>query len=102
MVAVVMLEDAGFRVLEAAIADAAWAILECWSGVGVLFTDIDMPSSMDGLSLAARMAERWPCIRLVGTSGRVGLRDRDVPDDGRFLLNPFRKAQLLEAIRAAA
>ncbi|WP_306421679.1 hypothetical protein [Methylobacterium dankookense] len=42
-----MLEDAGFPVLQAATADAAWAILERAKEVGVLFTDIDMPGSMD-------------------------------------------------------
>lgn len=102
MVAVDMLEDAGFAVLEAATADAAWAILEQERGIGVLFTDVDMPGSMDGFVLACRVAERWPHIRLVVTSGRVGPRDADMPDDGRFLLKPYRQAHLLQAIDAAA
>lgn len=102
MVAVDMLQDAGFPVVQAATADAAWAILERAEEIGVLFTDIDMPGSMDGLALASRVAERWPHIRLVVTSGRIGLRDADMPDDGRFLLKPYRQAQLLKAIDAAA
>lgn len=102
MVAADMLEEAGFPVLQAATADAAWAILERAEEIGVLFTDIDMPGSMDGLALATRVAERWPHIRLVVTSGRVGLRDADMPDDGRFLLKPYRQAQLLKAIDTAA
>ncbi|MEA1834783.1 response regulator [Methylobacterium durans] len=101
-VAVDMLEEAGFPVLQAATADAAWAILERAEEIGVLFTDVDMPGSMDGLALASRVAERWPHIRLVVTSGRVGLRDADMPDDGRFLLKPYRQAQLLNAIDTAA
>lgn len=102
MMAVAMLEDAGFEVLEADTADAAWVILERTQRIGALFTDIDMPGSIDGLTLAARVAERWPYIRLVVTSGGKGLRDEDVPDDGCFLLKPYRQAQLLKAIAAAA
>lgn len=101
MVAAAMLEDASFRVLEAETADAAWAPLERGTCVTVLFTDIDMPGSMDRLALAARVAERWPRVRLVVTSGRPGLRDADIPDGGRFLSKPYRQSQLLDAIRAA-
>lgn len=102
MVAVDMLEDAGFSVLEAPTADAAWTVLEREAQVDLLFTDIDIPGSMDGLALAGRVAERWPHIRLVVTSGRFALRDEDLPDDGCFLLKPYRQSQLLEAIRAAS
>ena len=77
MVAVDMLEEAGFEVLEAGSADAAWAILERTPAVGALFTDIDMPGSIDGLVLAGRVAERWPHIRLVVTSGGQGLCDKE-------------------------
>ncbi|MGX9981563.1 response regulator [Methylobacterium fujisawaense] len=101
-VAVDMLEDAGFDVLEASSADAAWTILERTPGVGALFTDIDMPGSMDGLALAGCVAKRWPDIRLVVTSGGKGLRDAEVPDHGRFLLKPYRQDHLIEAIVAAA
>lgn len=102
MVAVGMLAEAGFVVLEAETADAAWAILERTAEVGALFTDIDMPGSMDGLALADRVARRWPGIRLVVTSGRFGLGDADMPNDGRFLRKPYRRDQLLEAVTAAA
>lgn len=102
MIAVDILEEAGFEVLEAPCADAAWTILEARPEVGVLFTDIDMPGSMDGLALAGRVAARWPHIRLVVTSGRYALRDGDMPDDGRFLGKPYRPGQLLQAIAAAA
>ncbi|WP_289014368.1 response regulator [uncultured Methylobacterium sp.] len=101
-VAVDMLEDAGLPVLQAATADAAWAILERAEAIGVLFTDIDMPGSMDGLALATQVAELWPYIRLVVASSRVTLRDADMPADGRFLLKPYRQAQLLKAIDTAA
>ncbi|WP_375713859.1 hypothetical protein [Methylorubrum extorquens] len=64
----------------------------------MVFTDIDMPGSMDGLALAERVAERWPHIRLVVTSGRRGFRDRDMPDDGRFLIKPYLSSELVQTI----
>ncbi|WP_066918733.1 response regulator [Methylobacterium sp. CCH5-D2] len=102
MVAVDILEDEGFTVLEVATADEAWPVLERCSDIGVLFTDVNMPGSMDGLALAARVAERWPHIRLVLTSGRCGLSTHEIPDHGRFLQKPYRQRDLISAIASAA
>src|SRR5664279_4525045 len=52
MRAVDMVEDAGFTAVEAVNADDALAILESRSDIELLFTDIQMPGSMDGLKLA--------------------------------------------------
>ena len=80
MLAADILQDEGFTVLEVATADEAWPILERRSDIAVLFTDVNMPGHMDGLALAARVAERWPHIRLVLTSGRRGLSVHEIPD----------------------
>jgi CheY-like chemotaxis protein len=93
-----MLEEAGFCVLEAGDADAAWRLLEERPDIGVLFTDVDMPGSMNGFDLARRVAERWPRIRLVITSGRCAPKPRDVPDDGRFIAKPYDMARVVAAI----
>lgn len=97
LMAVDMLEDEGFTVIEAATADAAWAILEERDDVAILFTDVEMPGSMNGLELAKRVAARWPHIRLVITSGRVRMRNQDVPDSGQFVPKPYYSAQVLSA-----
>lgn len=70
MVGAEILEDAGFDVLEAADADEALRILQAHDDVLLLFSDVDMPGSMDGLDLARVVHERWPDIRLLLTSGR--------------------------------
>lgn len=102
MMVVDMLEEAGFMVTEAPHADAAWAILQRRQGnIRVLFTDIDMPGSMDGFVLAERVADAWPHIGLVVTSGGKRLADREVPDSGRFLGKPYRSKDLVLAIREA-
>ena len=99
--AVEMLEDAGFAIVEARHADEAWFILHERSDVGAIFTDIDMPGSMCGLTLAGRVHEAWPDIRLVLTSGRHRLADREVPDHGLFVSKPYGAEQVVQAIHEA-
>ncbi|CAO4164882.1 response regulator [Methylorubrum extorquens] len=101
MMAVDMLEDAGCTVIEAASADEAWALLESRDDISVLFTDIEMPGSMNGFALAARVAKRWPHVRLVITSGRCRPAPRDVPDHGMFVPKPYRAEEVLSAFERA-
>lgn len=93
-----MLEDAGFAVIEAANADEAMAILVQQVGVHLLFSDIDMPGSMDGLDLARRVHERWPDIRLLLTSGHHRLNDSHVPAEGQFLRKPWVQHELVDKV----
>jgi len=66
-----MIADAGYDVVEAGSADEAIAILEARADIHIVFTDIQMPGSMDGLKLARFVRDRWPPIKLVATSGHV-------------------------------
>ena len=99
MVAVEMLQDAGFRTLEAADASAAVGMLERYPGVKVLFTDLEMPGGCNGVDLAREVHDRWPDILLLVTSGGVTLKDDEVPDDGRFLPKPYDSSTLIENVR---
>jgi CheY-like chemotaxis protein len=47
-----MMEDAGYEVIEASNADEAIQILESRTDIRIVFTDINMPGSMDGIKLA--------------------------------------------------
>jgi CheY-like chemotaxis protein len=98
MNAVEMIEEA-YEVVEAASADEAIAILERRLDITVVFTDIQMPGSMDGLKLAAAVRDRWPPIKIVATSGRVKLRPGDLPEGGRFLPKPYSPAEITELLR---
>ena len=98
MTALDMLEEAGFAVIEAASADAAWIVLETDPTISVVFSDIEMPGTMNGLELAGRVAVRWPHIRLVLTSGRAVVRFQDGPEAGRFVPKPYTSGQLLSAL----
>lgn len=93
-----ILEDAGFRVLEAADADEAIVILEGDDAIHLLLSDVDMPGTMDGLQLVRLVHERWPDIGLLVTSGNHRLLDGDVPGSGRFFRKPWTTSALTECI----
>jgi two-component system, response regulator PdtaR len=84
------LQDAGFEVVEAANADDAISILESRNDIRLVFTDVDMPGSMDGLKLASFVRDRWPPIKLIVTSGHVPAKEADLPSGGRFFTKPYR------------
>ena len=56
--------------IEAADAEKAIAILEANSEIRVVFTDIEMPGTMDGLALSHYVRKRWPPTIIVVGSGR--------------------------------
>jgi two-component system, response regulator PdtaR len=94
-----ILRDGGFQVLEAANADDALVILGDGADVHLLFSDIDMPGSMDGMDLARVVCERWPSIHLLLTSGQHGLQDGDAPGRACFVRKPWSTQALLDRVR---
>jgi CheY-like chemotaxis protein len=97
--AVDMIVDAGFEAIEAGNADQAIEILEARPDITVVFTDIQMPGSMDGLRLAQAVRGRWPPIKIVATSGHVNVREADLPEGGRFLPKPYSPRQVTGVLR---
>jgi CheY-like chemotaxis protein len=89
MMAVDLALDAGFEVVEAWSADDAVAILESRSDIRVVFTDVDMPGSMDGLKLAVAIRDRWPPIEIIITSGHMRLTDNALPARSVFFSKPY-------------
>src|SRR5215216_5039765 len=91
-------EMAGFDVLEAGDADEAIAILAVRNDVSLIFTDIHMPGSMDGLKLVHFVRDRWPPVKIIATSARVRLTDSDLPEGGRFLPKPYSVADIASTL----
>jgi CheY-like chemotaxis protein len=87
--AVEMVEQAGFLAIEASSADEAIAILESRDDIRLVFTDVQMPGSMDGLRLAHAIRERWPPVQLVLASGAEILEERQIPQGARFFRKPY-------------
>jgi CheY-like chemotaxis protein len=91
------LEDAGYTVVIAAHADAAVAVLEARRDINLVFTDIDMPGSMDGLKLAACVRDRWPPVHIIITTGKA--RPATIPANALFIPKPYVGRNVVDAMR---
>lgn len=92
------LRDEGFEVYEGSNADEAIEILEATPRIHLLFTDIDMPGSMDGLKLARAVRDRWPPIRIIVTSGLKVVEITDLPDGSLFFSKPYHHGDLISSL----
>ena len=99
MDAIDVIVSAGFEVVEAGDADEAINVLESRCDVTVVFTDIQMPGSMDGLKLVRAVRGRWPPIKIIATSGLVDVGEKDLPEGGRFLRKPSGPGELACVLR---
>jgi CheY-like chemotaxis protein len=100
MMAVNMVEDAGYIPVEAVDADEAFAILESRSSdIALLFTDIQMPGSMNGLQLAHAVYRRWPPIKIILVSGQLKPSTNDIPLESRFFGKPLVSSEIVTQMR---
>ena len=95
-----VIRDLGFEVIEAVDADHAVSLLESVPGIKVVFTDIQMPGSMDGLLLAAVVRDRWPPVALLVTSGKLRPPSSDMPTGARFIGKPYSPFELEEQLHS--
>jgi CheY-like chemotaxis protein len=98
LMAVDAIEDAGYVAIEAEDADQALAMLDHRDDIDILFSDIKMPGTLDGLALAAMVRERWPSMPIILTSGHLYASDIKMPLSVPFLQKPYRAGTLLAEI----
>lgn len=86
-----VLEDEGYRVIEAENADVAVQQLAAYEDIQAVITDVRMPGSIDGLGLAAWMLQHRPTLPIVVTTGFAGIRDVAAinPAIARVVLKPY-------------
>jgi CheY-like chemotaxis protein len=89
-----MLEAARYRTREASCASEAVEILEQDPEIRVVFTDIQMPGSMDGLALSHYVRERWPPTIIVICSGNRTPTQDELPSDANFIAKPFGRREM--------
>jgi two-component system, response regulator PdtaR len=94
------IEAAGFKVYEASNADDAIQLLEAHEGISLIFTDVDMPGSMDGVELAHFVRERWPPVKIIVTSGFKHVTPDQLPSGSVFLGKPYMPDQLTDHIQS--
>src|SRR5712675_2596710 len=99
MRAVDIVEDAGFTPLEAVNADDALALLESRSDINLLFTDIQMPGTMNGLKLAHAVHARWPSIKIMLVSGQVTPSETERPVNSRFYGKPLEVKKMIAELQ---
>jgi two-component system, response regulator PdtaR len=100
MLAVEVVEEAGFLAIEAQNADEAVVLLESRTDITLLFTDINMPGSMDGLKLAHAVRDRWPPIKIMVVSGKQRLQSSDLPSNSCFVGKPYQASALVDELRS--
>lgn len=100
ILAIDVVEEAGFTAIEARDADEAVVLLESRADIALLFTDIDMPGSMDGLKLAHAVRDRWPPIKILVVSGKQRLQSSDLPSNSWFFEKPYRASALVDELRS--
>jgi PAS domain S-box-containing protein len=91
----------GFRVIGAADADQAWAILQERADIAIVFSDLIMPGSMTGEDLARRLAVERPGLGVLLTSGfSSGMAKlNEIEGASRLLRKPYRQVDLAAAFR---
>ena len=93
------LEDAGFKVMEAGSSEEALRILNQTPDLRAIFTDIDMPGSMDGLKLAKLVRETQPDVAIILTSGYLKIPKNDLPGKVPFISKPYEIDLVVNHIR---
>lgn len=93
------LETAGFVVFEAANAADAIRSLELHDEIRLIFTDVNMPGSMDGLALANYVRGRWPPVKIIVTSGYVKVGANDLPPGVPFIEKPYHPKQIAHKMK---
>jgi DNA-binding NtrC family response regulator len=93
---VLVLEEAGFDVLEAENVADAVAVLSEHPEIRAVFTDVDMPGAMDGLKLAAVVYAQSPQTKIIITSGHRNVKPSDIPAASRFVSKPYNPAIIAE------
>lgn len=101
-VAVTMISNLGYRVLDAMSGPAALAVLDRNDEIDVLFTDMVLPDGMNGSELAAAVLSRRPEIKVLFTTGysdpAMAMADPSATAD--IIAKPYRRQELAQRLHA--
>jgi CheY-like chemotaxis protein len=84
----------GCAALEAGSAAEAIAILERHREITAVFTDVQMPGTMDGIELARYVRKRWPPTIIVVSSGKAPPEAGELAPDIPVLAKPYNEGTL--------
>jgi two-component system, response regulator PdtaR len=92
------LTDAGFEALAARNAEDAIRLLEEHPDIHLVFTDVEVGGTTDGLMLSHYIRNRWPPVHLIVTSGKTMVDGSVLPAGARFFPKPYGHFAIVEAI----
>ncbi|MCM2442634.1 response regulator [Agrobacterium vitis] len=98
MGAIDLVKSAGYEALEAGDADEAIRVLESRDDIDLVFTDVQMPGTMDGIKLSHYIRDRWPPVKLIVTSGAAIIKESMLPGGSRFFSKPYDELTITEAM----
>ncbi|HBU15826.1 MAG TPA: two-component system response regulator [Gemmobacter sp.] len=98
MGAVDLVQSAGYEALEAQDAHEAIRILESRDDIDLVFTDVQMPGTMDGIKLAHFIRNRWPPVQLIVASGRDILEESSLPTGSQYFSKPYNDHAITDAM----
>ncbi|KAA0693302.1 response regulator [Neorhizobium sp. P12A] len=98
MGAVDLVQSAGYEALEASNADEAIRILESRADIDLVFTDVQMPGTMDGIKLSHYIRDRWAPVKLIVASGMAILEESSLPKGSRFFSKPYNNHAIADAM----
>jgi CheY-like chemotaxis protein len=93
-----VMTEAGIEALDASSTSGALRTLEARPDIRLVFTDAEMPGTMNGIGLAHYIRKRWPPIKLIVVSGRLEIASEELPTGVRFLHKPYRETSIVEAM----
>jgi len=100
MTLVDVLEDPGFKVIEAAHAGEALRVLRAVTGIDAVVTDVEMPQgSINGFELARRIRTNRQEIGVLIASGRAAPKPGDLPEGALFLGKPVHPETLVRLLK---
>jgi len=98
MNALVVVRTAGFEGVGAASSDEAIAILEARPDIRLVFTDVEMPGTLDGVKLTHDIRNRWPAVQLIVVSGKPIHQESPLPTGARFFSKPYANNTIVEVM----
>ena len=97
--AVELVNSAGFEAIGAKNADEAIQILHARPDIHLVFTDVEMPGTMDGIRLTHYIRTRWPKIYLIVASGQRIIAENHLPNGSKFFPKPYSDDSIVKEIK---
>lgn len=97
--AVELVNSAGFEAIGAKNADEAIQILHARPDIHLVFTDVEMPGTMDGIRLTHYIRTRWPKIYLIVASGQGIIAENHLPNGSKFFPKPYSDDSIVKEIK---